>query len=160
MRERVLKAIADHDKRSSGSHLESEEGTVLVAHEGAPLHDEVQREESSQDAIGPSSTNVVVNIGTQVLRPRYFFLLEIDGFLMWQHFGHVGPLMDHLGLMVRAKLHYFFRPGLKEFLEFCLNNFEVMFWTTAEDRTLEPQYEELLKACPLLGENCPRFGRR
>ena len=34
-----------------------------------------------------------------------------------------------------------------------------MFWTTAEDRTLEPQYEELLKVCPALGENCPRFGR-
>ena len=29
-----------------------------------------------------------------------------------------------------------------------------------EDRTLEPQYEELLKACPMLGENRPRFGRR
>ena len=69
-------------------------------------------------------------------------------------------MKDHLGLTVRAKLHYFFRPGLKEFLEFCLNNFEVMFWTTAEDRTLEPQYEELLKACPALGENRPRFGRR
>ena len=99
------------------------------------------------------------NIGIQVLRPRYFLLLEIDGFLMWQWFGHSGPLKDHLGLTVRAKLHYFLRPGLKDFLEFCLNNFEVMFWTTAEDKTLEPQYEELLKVCPALGENRPRFGR-
>ena len=78
---------------------------------------------------------------------------------MWQWFGHSGPLKDHLGLTVRAKLHYFLRLGLKEFLEFCLNNFEVMFQTTAEDRTLEPQYEQLLKACPALDENCPRFGR-
>ena len=78
---------------------------------------------------------------------------------MWQHFGHVGPLKDHLGLTVRAKLHYFLRPGLKEFLEFYLNNFEVIFWTTAEDRTLEPQYKELLKAFYALGENRPRFGR-
>ena len=79
---------------------------------------------------------------------------------MWHHFGHVGPLKDHYGLMVRAKLHYFLRRGLKEFLEFCLNNFKVMFWTTVEGRTLEAQYEELLKVCPVLGENCPRFGRR
>ena len=84
MRERVLKAIADCDKRSSGSHVEGVEGTALVVHEGAPIHDEVHREESSQDTTGPSSTNVVANIGTQVLRPRYFLLLEIDGFLMWQ----------------------------------------------------------------------------
>ena len=159
MRERVLKAIADHDKRSSGSHVEGRESTALVAHEGAPVHDEVHREESSQDATGPSSTNVVANIGTQVLRPRYFLLLQIDGFLMWQWFGHSRPLKDHLGLTVRAKLHYFLRLGLKDFLEFCLNNFKVMFWTTAEDRTLEPQYEELLKLCPALGENRPRFGR-
>ena len=64
MRERVLKAIADRDRRSSGSHVEGGEGTALVAHEGAPVHDEVQREESSQDAMGPSATNVVANIGT------------------------------------------------------------------------------------------------
>ena len=48
-------------------------------------------------------------------------------------------------------MHYFLRLGLKEFLEFCINNFKVMFWTTMEDRILEPQYEELLKACPALG---------
>ena len=159
MRDRVLKAIADRDNRSSGMHLEGGEGTVLVAHEGAPVDYEVQRTESLQNAMGPSSTNVVANMGTHVLRPRYFLLLEIDGFLMWQWFGHDRPLKDHLGLTVRAKLHYFLRLDLKEFLEFRLNNFEVMFWTTAEDRTLEPQYEELLKACPTLGENCPRFGR-
>ena len=64
MRERVLKAIADHDRRSSGSHLKREEGTTLVVHDGALVHNEVQKEESSQDAMGPSSTNVVANIGT------------------------------------------------------------------------------------------------
>ena len=68
-------------------------------------------------------------------------------------------MKDHLGLIVKAKLHYFRRRGLKEFLEFCLNNFEVMFWTTVEDRTLELHYEQIVKSCPTLGENCPRFGR-
>ena len=140
-------------------HLEGKEGTELVVHEGAHVDDEAQKEESSQNAMGPSSTNVVANMGTQVLRPRYFLLLEIDGFLMWQWFSHRGPLKDHLRLTVRAKLHYFLRPGLKEFLEFYQNDFEVMFSTTTEDRTLERQYEELLKACPALGENRPRFSR-
>ena len=79
---------------------------------------------------------------------------------MWQWFGHSGPLKDYLRLTVRTKLHYFFRPGFTEFLEFCLNNFKMMFWTTAKDKTLEPQYEKLLKACLVLGENCPRLGRR
>ena len=64
MREGVLKAIADRDRRSFGSHVEGGEGTALVVHEGALVHDEVHREESSQDATGPSSTNVVANIGT------------------------------------------------------------------------------------------------
>ena len=78
---------------------------------------------------------------------------------MWQWFGHSRPSKDHLGLTVKVKMLYFLRPGLKEFLKFCINNFKVMFWTTMEDRTLEPQYEELLMACSTLGENRPRFGR-
>ena len=58
---------------------------------------------------------------------RYFLLLEIDGMLMWQFYGQIGPLRDSFGLMVQSKMHYFLRPGLKEFLEFCLINFEIIF---------------------------------
>ena len=123
----VEPSAEDHENKSSRMHGKGGEGTELVAHEEALVDDEAQRVESSQNAIGPSSTNVVANMGTQVYRPRYFLLLEIDGFLMWQWFGHSGPLKDHLGLTVKAKLHYFFKLGLKEFLEFRLNNFEVMF---------------------------------
>ena len=49
MQERVLKAIADRDRRNSGSHVEVGEGTALVPHEGASVHDDFHREESSQD---------------------------------------------------------------------------------------------------------------
>ena len=83
MRDQVWKIIANRDSKSSGMHLEGEEGTELVVHEGALVDNEAQRAKSSQNAMGPSSTNVVANMGTQVLRPRYFLLLEIDGFLMW-----------------------------------------------------------------------------
>ena len=64
------------------------------------------------------------------------------------------------GLTVQREMHYFLRPNLKEFLEFCLVNFEVIFWTTAESRTLVPQYQRLLEAYPALGENRATLGRR
>ena len=115
---------------------------------------------SSQLASVPSSTNAMPGKGIQVRRTRYFLLLEIDGLLMWQWFGQSGPLRDSCGLTVQREMHYFLRPGLKEFLEFCLVNFEVIFWTTAESRTLAPQYERLLEACPALGENQATLGRR
>ena len=130
---------------------------------GAPLtaSGEVQAESagSSQIACAPSSSDAIPGIGFEVRRTRYFLLLEIDGFLMWQFFGHVGPLRDNLGLIVQKKMHYFLRPGLKEFLEFCLINFEVIFWTTADTMTLEPQYQKLLGVCPAWGENRATLGR-
>ena len=83
LRDRVRKTMANRDSRSSGMPLEGGKGTELVAHEGALVDDEAQWAELSQNAMGPSSTNVVANMGIQVLRPQYILLLEIDGFLMW-----------------------------------------------------------------------------
>ena len=79
---------------------------------------------------------------------------------MWQWFGQSEPLRDNLGLTVQKKMHYFLRPGLKEFLEFCLSNFEVIFWTTTDSKTLEPQYQKLLEVCLVLDENRATLGRR
>ena len=86
----------------------------------------------------PSSSDAMPGMGIQVQRTRYFFLLKIDGLLMWQVYGQFGPLRDNLGLEVQRKMHYFLRPGLKEFMEFCLINFEVIFWTTTDSKTMEP----------------------
>ena len=156
----MLKVVADRDVRTSASQQEGEEGR----NEGAPLtaSGEVQAEPagSSQIACAPSSSDAIPGIGIQVRRTRYFLLLEIDGFLMWQFFGHVGPLRDSLGLTVQKKMHYFLRLGLKEFLEFCLINFEVIFWATADTKTLEPEYQKLLEVCPTLDENRATLGRR
>ena len=156
----MLKVVADRDVRTFALQQEGEE----CRNEGAPLtaSGEVQAEPagSSQIACAPSSSDAIPSIGIQVRRTRYFLLLEIDGFLMWQFFGHVGPLKDNLGLTVQKMRHYFLRPGLKEFLEFCLINFEVIFWTTADTKTLEPQYQKLLEVCPALGENRATLGRR
>ena len=100
--------------------------------------DEAQPAGSSQLASTPSSANAMPDVGILVRRTRYFFLLEIDGLLMWQFFGQVGPLRDSLGLTVQREMHYFLRPSLKEFLEFCLINFEVIFWITANTKMLVP----------------------
>ena len=109
---------------------------------GAPIlasREEVaQPAGSSQLASAPSSADAMAGVGIQIRRTRYFLLLKIDGLLMWQWFGQSGPLRDSRGLTVQREMHYFLRPGLKEFLEFCLVNFKVIFWTTAESRTLAP----------------------
>ena len=121
---------------------------------------EAQPAGSSQLASAPSSADAMPDVGIQVRRTQYFLLLEIDGLLMWQFYGQIGPLRDRLGLTVQSKMHYFLRLGLKEFLEFCLINFEVIFWSTVDDKMLELQYEKLLQACPTLGENRTTIGRR
>ena len=127
LREWVLKVVVDRDVRTSTLQQEGEEGRNV----GPPLtaSEEVQAQPagSSQIACAPSSSDAMPGIGIQVWRTRYFLLLEIDGFLMWQWFGKSGPLRDNLGLTVCPKMNYFLRPGLKEFLEFCLINFEVIF---------------------------------
>ena len=122
--------------------------------------EEAQPAGSSQLASAPSSADVMSSVGIQVRRTSYFLLLEIDGLLMWQLYGQIGPLRNSLRLTVQSKMHYFLRPGLKEFLEFCLINFEVIFWSTVDDITLESQYEKLLQACPTLDENRTTLGRR
>ena len=98
LRERVLKVVADRDVRTSASLQEGEEGRNV----GAPLmvSEEVQAEPagSSQIACAPSSSDTIPSIGIQVRRTRYFLLLKIDGFLMWQWFGQSGPLRNSLGL--------------------------------------------------------------
>ena len=47
---------------------------------------------------------------------KYFLVLDINGMLLVQ--TKVGP-----------KGNTRIRPGLEEFLEFCLDNFEVVFWS-------------------------------
>ena len=127
LRKRVLKIVADRDVRSSRSQREGEQGKDMGALVSASGEEVAQPAGSSQLASAPSSADAMPGMGIQVWRTRYFLLLEIDGLLMWQWFGQSGPLRDSRGLIVQKEMHYFLRPGLKEFLEFCLVNFEVIF---------------------------------
>ena len=137
--ESVLKIIVDRDVRSSRSQREGKEGKDMGALVMASREDEAQPAGSLQLTFAPSSTNAMPGVGIQVVRrTRYFLLLEIDGLLMWQWYGQRGPLRDNLRLTVQSKMHYFLRLGLKEFLEFYMINFEVIFWSTMDDKTLKP----------------------
>ena len=133
-----MKIVADRDVRSSGSQRKGEQDKDMEAPMSAFGEEEAQPTGSFQLTSAPSSADAMPGVGIQVRRTRYFLLLEIDGLLMWQFFGHVGPLRDSLRLTVQKRMHYFLRPGLKEILEFCLVNFKVIFWTTTETRTLAP----------------------
>ena len=160
LRERVLKIVANRDVRSSRSQREGEQGKDMGPPMSAFGEEVAQPAGSSQLASAPSSADAMPGVGIQVRRTRYFLLLKINGLLMWQWLGQSGPLRDSRGLTIQKEMHYFLRPSLKEFFEFCLVNFEVIFWTIAETRTLAPQYERLLEACPTLGENRTTLGRR
>ena len=98
---------------------------------GAPMkasrEEEAQPTGSAQLALTPSSSDAIPGVEIKIQRTQYFLLLEIDGLLMWQWYGQRGPLRDNLKLTVERKMHYFLRPSLKEFLEFCIINFEVIF---------------------------------
>ena len=100
LRRRVRKIVADRDVRTSASQKEGEEDRDV----GAPLtaSREVQAQPAglSQIECAPSSSDAIPGIGIQVQRTRYFLLLKIDGFLMWQWFGQSGLLRDSLGLTV------------------------------------------------------------
>ena len=138
LREHVLKIIADRDVQSSRLQREGKQGKDMGAPVSTSGEEEAHPTESSQLASAPSSIDAMSGMGIQVRRTQYFLLLEIDGLLMWQFFGQVGPLRDSLGLTVQREMHYFLRPNLKKFLEFCLINFEVIFWTTTDTKTLAP----------------------
>ena len=85
--ERVLKVVADREVRTFASQQEGEEGRDVGAHSTASGEVQAQSAGSSQIACAPSSSDAIPGIGIQVRRTRYFLLLEIDGFLMWQWFG-------------------------------------------------------------------------
>ena len=60
----MQKTVEDQDSKSLGMPMEGGEDTELVAHDGSFVEDEAQRAESSQNAMEPSSTSMITNMGT------------------------------------------------------------------------------------------------
>lgn len=85
----------------------------------------------------------------------YFLVMEIQHFLLHEKFGTIGSEKG------RPKFNIQLRPGVRQFMEFCTANFEVVFWSCEVDERMEAQYDRLLQACPSLRDNPerPKFAR-
>ena len=82
----------------SGAH--GEEGRDMEAPLTASEEEQAQPAGLLQVACAPSSSDAMPGMGIQERRTQYFLLLEIDGLLIWQFFGQVGPLRVSLELTV------------------------------------------------------------
>jgi hypothetical protein len=87
--------------------------------------------------------------------PSYFLVLEIQNFLLHEKFGVVGFSKERLKFNIQLRL------GVVQFMEFCTENFGVIFWSTEVDERMEAQYDRLMRACPSLAQNPdrPKFAR-
>jgi hypothetical protein len=87
--------------------------------------------------------------------PTYFLVMEIQHFLLHEKFGTIGFEKG------KSKFNIQLRPGVRQFMEFCTANFEVVFWSCEVDERMEAQYDRLVQACPSLSDNPdrPKFGR-
>jgi hypothetical protein len=86
---------------------------------------------------------------------NYFLVLEIQNFLLHEKFGVVGFSKE------RPKFNIQLRPGVVQFMEFCMANFGVVFWSTEVDERMEAQYDRLMRAYSSLAQNPnrPKFAR-
>ena len=66
----------------------------------------------------------------------YFLILDVNGLL----------LEKRLSLNGRDKL-YTLREDVREFLEFCLKNFEVAFWSWCNQKNLKSMFQSLKRVC-------------
>jgi hypothetical protein len=106
--------------------------------------------------IASVSTDLVYLVrSAEVLISSYFWVLEIQNFLLHEKFGVLGFSKE------RPKFNIQLQPGVLQFMEFCMANFKVVFWSIQVDEIMEAQYNRLLKACPSLAQNpdCPKFAR-
>ena len=66
----------------------------------------------------------------------YIFILDMNGILLEK----MPPVLGHKGL-------YSFREDVGQFLEFCLRNFEVVFWYSCNHRNLRAMFQALSYVC-------------
>ena len=109
-------------------------------------HDADEEGEGSRQLLSPSPSGQ--------LPPReYFLLFDINGTLLHYTFGKV----KHMKFQ---KSETRLRPGLREFMLFCLRSgFRVIFWSSVKEANLEPRFDAIVSHVPELGTDCRRFGQ-
>ena len=85
-------------------------------------------------------------VGTIPPVDAYFLLLDMNGFLLEKR-----PSLNGCDRV------YSFREDVREFLEFCMRNFEVVFWSCCNQRNLKAMFQALKNVC---SRNCRRGVQR
>jgi len=110
------------------------------------LHDPEDDDHDARRALGPSRS-------PQVAPRQYFLIFDVNGTLLHYTFGR---LKDQKFRKSETRL----RPGLRDFMLFCLQSgFRVVFWSSVKETNLEPRFQALISNVPELGEDCKRFGQ-
>ena len=79
-------------------------------------------------------------VGTTSSIDTYFLILDMNGLLLEKK-----PSLNGCDCV------YSFREDVGEFLEFCMKNFEVVFWSCCNQRNLKAMFEALKNVC---SRNC------
>ena len=85
-------------------------------------------------------------VGTTPSIDTYFLILDMNGLLLEKRPSSND--CDHV---------YSFREDVGEFLEFCMQNFEVVFWSCCNQRNLKAMFQALKNVC---SRNCWREVQR
>lgn len=92
----------------------------------------------------PQNTTISPAPRAKVPIKKYFLLFDVNGTLMHFAKGKISK-KGMTPQVTRA------RPGLEEFLNWCLNGqFEIVFWSSVQERNLKPRIEFLVKSVPRL----------
>ena len=90
--------------------------------------------------LGTSEVGTIPSIDT------YFLILDMNGLLPEKR-----PSLNGRNRV------YLFREDVGEFLEFCMRNFEVVFWSCCNQRSLKAMFQALKNVC---NRNCWREVQR
>ena len=125
-----------------------EEGILAsgVSKDAAPVRVDVGRLHQLSSVALNSGLLGTSEVGTTSSINTYFLILDMNGLL----------LEKKPSLNGRDRV-YSFREDVEEFLEFCMKNFEVVFWSCCNQRNLKAMFQALKNVC---SRNCWREVQR
>ena len=108
-----------------------EEGIIAsgVSKDAAPVRIDVERLHQLFSIALNSGLLGTSEVGTTLSIDTYFLILDMNGLLLEKR----SSLNDRNNV-------YSFREDVGEFLEFCMKNFEVVFWSCCNQRNLKAMF--------------------
>ena len=121
-----------------------EEGIIASGEskDAAPVRIDAKRLHQLSSVVLNSELLGTTEVGTTPPIDSYFLILDMNGLL----------LEKRPSLNGRDRV-YLFREDVGEFLEFCMRNFEVVFWSCCNQRNLKAMFQALKNVC---SRNCIR----